>query len=131
MTTVSTAIAALSRQIPMRWLEIAAASTTPATIPITVLIPRSTRNSPAGPVTESLPVSTTPASVSARAAPVGSLNADSAITVWATLGFSRERMNSGIRIAGSVGDSTAPTSRRHVPRQVEREMGRDPHHRCR
>ncbi len=61
-------------------------------------------------MTESLPVSTTPASVSARAAPVGSLNADSAITVWATLGFSRERMNSGIRIAGSVGASTAPTS---------------------
>ena len=108
MTTVSTAIAALSRQIPMRWLEIAAASTTPATIPITVLIPRSTRNSPAGPVTESLPVSTTPASVNARAAPVGSLNADSAITVWATLGFSRERTNSGIRIAGSVGDEHRP-----------------------
>ena len=38
VTTVSTAIAALSRQIPERSLEIAAASTTPATIPITVLI---------------------------------------------------------------------------------------------
>ncbi len=54
-------------------------------------------------------MSTTPASVSASAAPVGSLNADSAITVCATFGFSRERMNSGIRIAGSVGASTAPT----------------------
>ena len=54
-------------------------------------------------------MSTTPASVSASAAPVGSLNADSAITVCASLGFSRERTNSGIRIAGSVGDSTAPT----------------------
>jgi hypothetical protein len=110
VTTVSTAIAALSRQIPMRWLEIAAAKTTPATIPITVLIPRSTRNSPAGPEIESLPVSTTPASVSARAAPVGSLNADSAITVCATFGFRRERMNRGIRMAGSVGARTAPTS---------------------
>ena len=59
----------------------AAASTTPATIPITVLMPRSTRKSPAGPATELLPVSTTPANVSASAAPVGSLNADSAITV--------------------------------------------------
>ena len=109
MTTVSTAIAELSRQMPMRWLEIAAASTTPATIPITVLIPRSTRNSPAGPATESLPVRTTPASVSAKAAPVGSLNADSAITVCATFGLSRERMNKGMRIAGSVGARTAPT----------------------
>ena len=61
-------------------------------------------------MTESLPERTTPASVSARAAPVGSLKADSAITVWATLGFRRERMNRGIRIAGSVGARTAPTS---------------------
>jgi hypothetical protein len=81
VTTVSTAMAALSRQMPERSLEIAAASTTPATMPITVLMPRSTKNSPAGPVTELSPVSTTPASVSASAAPVGSLNADSAITV--------------------------------------------------
>ena len=48
--------------------------------------------------------------MSASAAPVGSLKADSAITVCATFGFSRERTKSGIRIAGSVGDSTAPTS---------------------
>ena len=53
---------------------------------------------------------TIPASVSASTAPIGSLKADSAITVWATLGRSRERMKRGIRIAGSVGDSTAPTS---------------------
>ncbi len=51
-----------------------------------------------------------PARVSARTAPTGSLKADSAITVWATFGRRRERTNSGIRIAGSVGDSTAPTS---------------------
>ncbi len=62
-------------------------------------------------------MSTTPASVSASAAPVGSLKADSAITVWATFCLSRERMNSGIRIAGSVGASTAPTS-------SERSQGR-------
>ena len=54
VTTASTAIASLSLQTPIRSLEIAAESTTPATIPITVLIPRSTRNSPAGPATELL-----------------------------------------------------------------------------
>jgi hypothetical protein len=42
---------------------------------------------------------------------VGSLKADSAIRVCATFGFNRERMNRGIRIAGSVGARTAPTSR--------------------
>ena len=42
VTTASTASGALSRQIPERSLEIAAASTTPATMPITVLMPRST-----------------------------------------------------------------------------------------
>ena len=109
VTTASTASGALSRQIPERSLEIAAASTTPATIPITVLIPRSTRKSPAGPVTEWLRSARRPANVSASAAPVGSLKADSAMTVCATLGLSRERTNSGISIAGSVGDSTAPT----------------------
>ena len=41
---------------------------------------------------------------------MGSLKADSATTVWATFGRRRERTNSGIRIAGSVGDSTAPIS---------------------
>jgi hypothetical protein len=109
VTTASTARGALSRQIPERSLEMAAASTTPATMPITVLIPRSTRKSLAGSAMEWLPVRTTPASVRASAAPVGSLKADSAITVCANLGFSRERTNSGISIAGSVGDSTAPT----------------------
>ena len=38
------------------------------------------------------------------------MKADSATTVWATLARSRERTNSGIRIAGSVGASTAPIS---------------------
>ena len=124
VTTASTAIGALSRQIPERWLEIAAASTTPATMPITVLMPRSTRNSLAGPRSSWLPVSTTPASVRASAAPVGSLKADSAITVCATLGRSRERTNSGIRIAGSVGRQHGAHEQRHVPRQVEHEVRR-------
>ena len=69
--------------------------------------------------------------MSASAAPVGSLNADSAITVWATFGFSRERTNSGIRIAGSVGDSTAPTRNDDVPGEVEGEVRGHPHHRAR
>ncbi len=70
---------------------------------------RSTANSVTGSATELSPVSTMPASASASAAPVGSLSADSAMTVCATFGRSRERAKSGIRIAGSVGDSTAPT----------------------
>ena len=110
MTTARTAAADDSRQIPARRLEIVAASSTPATIPITVLIPRSTTNSRAGVAIEPSPLSRTPASASASTAPVGSLNADSATTVWATFGRSRERMKSGIRIAGSVGESTAPIS---------------------
>ena len=56
------------------------------------------------------PLSSAPATASASTAPVGSLNADSAITVWATRRRSREATNSGIRIAGSVGESTAPIS---------------------
>ena len=57
------------------------------------------------------PLSSAPATASASTAPVGSLNADSAITVCATRRRSREATNSGIRIAGSVGESTAPISR--------------------
>ena len=110
MTTISTAAAEDSRQMPARLLEIVAASSTPATMPSTVLIPRSTTNSSAGVASELSPVMITPANASASTAPVGSLSADSATTVWATLGRSRERMKSGIRIAGSVGASTAPIS---------------------
>ncbi len=110
MTTASTAAAEDSRQIPARRLEIVAASSTPATRPITVLIARSPTNSRAGVATDASPLSRTPANASARTAPVGSLNADSATTVWATFGRRRERTNSGIRIAGSVGESTAPIS---------------------
>ncbi len=110
MTTASTAAADDSRQIPARRLEMVAASSTPATIPITVLMPRLTTKSRAGVAIDPSPLTRTPASASARTAPVGSLKADSATTVWATLGRRRERMKSGIRIAGSVGDRTAPIS---------------------
>ena len=75
-----------------------------------MLIPRSTTNSRTGVAIEPSPLTRTPASASASTAPVGSLNADSATTVWASFGRSRERMKSGIRIAGSVGASTAPIS---------------------
>ena len=71
VTTVSTASAEDSRQMPVRWLEIAAARPNPATTPITVLMPRSTAKSATGSPTELSPVITTPASASARAAPVG------------------------------------------------------------
>ena len=110
VTTASTAAAEDSRQIPARWLEIVAASSTPATMPSTVLIARSTTNSSAGAARDASPLSRTPARARARTAPVGSLNADSATTVCATFGRSRERTNNGIRIAGSVGASTAPIS---------------------
>ena len=103
-----------SRHTPERWLEIAAANPIPATTPITVLIARSTRKSPTGWATDPSPLSSTPARARASAAPVGSLKADSATTVCATFGRSRERTNSGIRIAGSVGASTAPISRAAV-----------------
>ena len=108
MTTASIAAADDSRQMPARRLEIVAASRTPATRPITVLIARSPANSRTGVATDASPLSRTPASASASTAPVGSLNADSATTVCASFGRSRERTNSGIRIAGSVGASTAP-----------------------
>ena len=53
---------------------------------------------------------TTPASTSASTAPVASLSADSAIAVCSTFWRSPMRSKSGIRIAGSVGASTAPMS---------------------
>ena len=96
--------------MPARLLDIVAASRTPATMPSTVLIARSTTNSSTGVASELSPVISTPAKASASTAPVGSFRADSATTVWAIFGRSRERMKSGIRIAGSVGASTAPIS---------------------
>ena len=81
VTTVSTAAAADSRQMPARRLEIVAASNTPATTPSTVLIPRLPMKSLTGFAIDPPPLITTPARVSARTAPVGSLNADSATTV--------------------------------------------------
>ena len=110
-TTASTAIAEDSRQIPVRRLEMAAESTMPASTPPAVLRASWPTKSPAGPVSEFLPESSAPATASASTAPVGSLKADSATTVCATLGRSREPMKSGMRIAGSVGESTAPMSR--------------------
>jgi hypothetical protein len=76
-----------------------------------VLIVRSTTNSSTGAASEPPPLRSRPASARASTAPVGSLNADSAITVCASRSRSREATNSGIRIAGSVGESTAPISR--------------------
>ncbi len=110
MTTISTAAAEDSRQMPTRLLEIVAASSTPATMPSTVLIARSTTNSSTGVASELSPVISAPASARVSTAPVGSLKADSATTVCAIFGRTRERMNRGIRIAGSVGASTAPIS---------------------
>jgi hypothetical protein len=107
---VRTAAAADSRQIPARWLEIVAASRTPATIPSTVLIARSPAKSATGSAIDPPPLISAPASASAKTAPVGSLKADSATTVCATFGRSRERTNSGISIAGSVGERIAPMS---------------------
>ena len=75
-----------------------------------MLIPRLATKSRAGVAIDPSPLTRTPASASASTAPVGSLNADSATTVWATFGRRRERMKSGIRIAGSVGERTAPIS---------------------
>ena len=46
--------------------------------------------------------------VSASTAPVASLRADSAITVCEIFGRTRMRANSGMRMTGSIGASTAP-----------------------
>jgi len=96
--------------MPARRLEIVADSSTPASTPTTELTASWARNSDAGPPMPPSPVSSAPAIASARTAPVGSLNADSAITVWAIRSRTREATNSAIRIAGSVGESTAPIS---------------------
>ncbi len=97
--------------MPARRLEIVADSSTPASTPTTELTASSARKSDAGPPMPPSPLMSAPATASASTAPVGSLNADSAITVCATRRRSREATKSGIRIAGSVGDSTAPISR--------------------
>ena len=123
MTTISTAAPDDSRQIPARRLETVAERSTPATTPMTVLIARLPRKSRPGVATELSPLNRTPASASASTAPVGSLKADSATTVSATFGLRRERTNSGIRMAGSVGDSTAPISRAAVQERSEGKMG--------
>ncbi len=75
-----------------------------------MLIASSPRKSHAGAPIPLSPLSSAPATASASTAPVGSLNADSAITVCATRSRRRDATNSGIRIAGSVGESTAPIS---------------------
>ena len=86
------------------------ASAIPATRPKAVPIARLCAKSPSGPPSVTCPDSTIAASVSASTVAVGSLNADSAITVCATLGLRRSRSKSGIRIAGSVAARTAPIS---------------------
>src|SRR5215218_9390838 len=68
-------------------------------------------NSNAGPENVNPPASTMPTSVKVSTVPVTSLKADSAMTVWDTLGRSFRRSNRGMRMAGSVGARTAPTSR--------------------
>ena len=96
--------------MPARFDDMNTAIATPATMPKTVPIGRLCVKSPSGPPSETCPDSTIAASVSASTVAVGSLNADSAITVCATLGRRRRRSKSGIRIAGSVAASTAPIS---------------------
>src|SRR5919199_4499874 len=88
-STAITAIAADSRQRPARVLDTAAESTMPKTKPIAVDTARSDRKCVIGVVNDALPLTTTPANASASTAPVGSFNADSAITAWETLGRSR------------------------------------------
>ena len=83
----------------------------PATTPITVPRASSLANSSAGPARVNSPASTTPTRVRVSTVPVTSLKADSAMTVWDTLGLSFRRSNRGMRIAGSVEASTAPMSR--------------------
>ena len=106
-----TTIAADSRQMPVRRLETTAESTIPNTIPSAVESARSTRKSVIGVVREALPLRTTPANARARTAPVGSFSADSAMIVCDTLARRRIRSNSGMRMAGSVGESAAPMRR--------------------
>src|SRR3954447_16861003 len=108
VTPTSAAIAGDSRHIPARRLETDTASTNPTATPTAVLAARLRTKSAISVVYEAWPLTTTPATASAKMAPVGSLNADSAITVCDTLGRTFIRENSGIRIAGSVGASTAP-----------------------
>jgi hypothetical protein len=85
------------------------ASATPATTPIRVPRSRLRANAKAGPESATSPETTTPATASAKTVPTGSLKPDSAITVWATLGFRRMSSKSGMRMAGSVAARTAPT----------------------
>ena len=110
MITASTAIAADSLQIPVRRLDTVADRTIPNTTPSAVEMARSTTKFFSGSVTDALPLRTTPAKASASTAPVGSLSADSAMIVCATFGRNRNRSNSGMRMAGSVGASAAPIS---------------------
>jgi hypothetical protein len=58
-----------------------------------------------------LPASATPTSVRVSTVAVTLLKADSAITVWDTLGGSFKRSKRGMRMAGSVAARTAPMSR--------------------
>jgi hypothetical protein len=79
-------------------------------MPSTVEIARSVRKSTIGSATDAFPLCTTPASTSASTAPVASFRADSAIAVCSIFCRIPIRSNSGMRIAGSVGATTAPMS---------------------
>ena len=71
----------------------------------------SVTNSHSGSASVSPSPSTKAATASASTAPVGSFSADSATTVCRTFARSPIRSKSGMRMAGSVGASTAPTRR--------------------
>ena len=81
MITVTTTAAGDSRQIPARFDDMNRASATPATRPKAVPISRLCVKSPSGPPNVTFPDCTIAANVSASTVAVGSLNADSAITV--------------------------------------------------
>ena len=90
-TTASTAIGAESRQMPARWLEIVAESSDAGEEPEHGAERRGRRSEVAdGRPSGGVPAEHDPASASASTAPVGSLRADSATTVWATLRRSRD-----------------------------------------
>ena len=77
-------------------------------MPMTPPSVSSLKNSKTGAATEKWPASTTSTRVRTSTVPVTSLKADSEITVWETLGRRPSLSKRGMRMAGSVGASTAP-----------------------
>ena len=107
--------------MPARRLDTDTASTNPTTTPITILAASVRTKSAISCVYEAWPLTTMPATASAKMAPVGSLNADSAITVCDTLGWMFMRENRGIRMAGSVASEHSTHQQGCVCRQPEHE----------